>query len=73
MDIDVYLQPLTKELLQLWNRIDVFDAYTKTNFKLHGFLHSTTSDFSAYITYLGGVLKVILLIHLVLEVYIQCD
>jgi len=48
MDIDVYLQPLIKELLQLWNGVDAFDAYTKTNFKMHGVLHSTTSDFPAY-------------------------
>jgi len=48
MDIDVYLQPLIKELLQLWNGVDAFDAYTKTNFKMHGVLHSTTSNFPTY-------------------------
>ena len=26
MDIDVYLQPLIKELLQLWNGVDAFDT-----------------------------------------------
>ena len=28
MDIDVYLQPLIKELLQLWEGLDTFDACT---------------------------------------------
>ena len=48
MDIDVYFQPLINELLRLRNGADVFDAYTKTNFKMHGVFHSTTSDFPAY-------------------------
>jgi len=34
MDIDVYLQPLIQELIQLWNGVDAYDAYTKTSFKL---------------------------------------
>jgi len=48
MDIDIYLQPLIKELLQLWEGVDAFDAYTMTHFKLHGALHSTINDFPAY-------------------------
>ena len=32
MDIDVYLQPLVKELLQLWNGVDAYDAYTRKRF-----------------------------------------
>jgi len=34
MDTDVYLQPLIKELLQLWKWVDAFDVYTRTHFKL---------------------------------------
>jgi len=30
IDIDVFLQPLIKELLQLRNGVDAFDAYTRT-------------------------------------------
>jgi len=53
MDIDVYLQPLIKELLQLWKGVDAFNAYTMTHFKLQGALHSTTNGFSAYANFSG--------------------
>ena len=45
MNIDVFLQPLMKELLQLWEGVDAFDAFTKTHFKLWGALHWTINDF----------------------------
>jgi len=48
MDIDVFLQPLIKKLLQLWNGVDAFDAYTGTQFKLRGALHWIINDFPAY-------------------------
>ena len=48
MDINVFLQPLIKELLQLWNGVDTFDAYTRMQFKLRGALHWTINDFPAY-------------------------
>jgi len=48
MNIDVYLQPLSKELLQLWEGVDAFDADTMMHFKLQGVLHSTTNNFRTY-------------------------
>ena len=48
MDIDVYLQPLIKELLQLWTGVDAFDAYIRTCFNLRVALHSIISDFPVY-------------------------
>jgi len=72
MDIDVHLQPLIYKLLQLWNGVNAFDEYTKTNFKMHGVLYSTTSDFLTYASLFGWSTKVALLAHLVLEVHIQC-
>jgi len=48
MDIDVFLQPLIKKLLQLWNGVDVFEAYTRTHFKPRIALHWTINDFPAY-------------------------
>jgi len=57
MDIDVYLQPLVKALLHLWDGVDAYHAYSKTNFKLHGVLHSTTSDFTVYANLSGWSTK----------------
>jgi len=57
MDIDVYLQPLIKELLQSWKGVDAFDAYTRTRFNLRAALHSTTSDFPAYANLSGWSTK----------------
>jgi len=56
-DIDVYVLPLIKELLQLWKGIDTFDAYTRTHFNLRVALHSTTSDFPAYANLSGWSTK----------------
>ncbi|XP_061339756.1 uncharacterized protein LOC133286368 [Gastrolobium bilobum] len=45
-DIDVYLQPLMKELLELWNEgVDAYDASTRDMFKLRAALMWTISDF----------------------------
>lgn len=47
-DIDVYLQPLLHELKQLWEGVDVFDAYKEEWFKLRAILMCTINDFPAY-------------------------
>lgn len=53
-DIDVYLQPLVKELQELWNYgLETYDALTKHNFCLHTALLWTISDFPVY-AYLSG-------------------
>nr|GEY43398.1 hypothetical protein [Tanacetum cinerariifolium] len=43
--IDVYMQPLKKELKDLWGGIETFDAYARENFKLKAAVLSTISDF----------------------------
>jgi len=57
MDIDVYLQPLIKELVQLWQGVGAYDAYTNTRFTLWGALHYTTKDFPAYANTFGWSMK----------------
>lgn len=53
-DIDVYLQPLVKELQELWYYgLETYDALTKHNFCLHTALLWTISDFPVY-AYLSG-------------------
>jgi len=59
-DIDVYLQPLIKELKELWDEgVDAFDSYKQEMFKLHAALMWTISDFpglgnlSGWNTYTG--------------------
>lgn len=48
-DIDVYLQPLIKELKELWEEgLDTYDAYIQQNFKLHAAVMWTINDFPAY-------------------------
>ena len=71
-DIDMYLQPLVKELLQLWEGVDAFDAYSKTTFKLRVALHSTINDFPALQTCLVGVQRVFMHVHHVLTKRILC-
>nr|XP_025625188.1 uncharacterized protein LOC112717339 [Arachis hypogaea] len=45
-NIDVYLQPLIKELKELWNDgVDAYDSFEKKAFKLHATLMWTISDF----------------------------
>jgi hypothetical protein len=45
-NIDVYLQPLIKELQELWiNGVDAYDSFKHEMFKLHAALMWTISDF----------------------------
>uniref|UniRef100_A0A0V0GVB4 Putative ovule protein n=1 Tax=Solanum chacoense TaxID=4108 RepID=A0A0V0GVB4_SOLCH len=47
--IDVYLQPLIKELTFLWETgVEAFDISKKQNFQLRAALMWTISDFPAY-------------------------
>ncbi|XP_020081242.1 uncharacterized protein LOC109704874 [Ananas comosus] len=47
--IDIYLQPLIKELKELWEvGVETFDASTRQNFQLHAALLWTINDFPAY-------------------------
>ncbi|CAK8561187.1 unnamed protein product [Lathyrus sativus] len=59
-NIEVYLQPLVKELKELWtNGVDTYDSFKKDMFKLHANLMWTISDFlgmgalSGWNTYTG--------------------
>ena len=59
-DIDVYLQPLVKELKELWTTgVDTYDSFKKEVFTLHASLMWTISDFpglgmlSGWNTYTG--------------------
>jgi len=72
MDIDVYLQPLMKELLQLWEGVDVFNACTMTHFKSQRALHSTTNYFPTYANLSRWSTKGHFACQLVLKVHIQC-
>lgn len=48
-DIDVYLQPLIKELKGLWDvKVKTYDISTKENFQMHAALMWTINDFPAY-------------------------
>ena len=48
-NIDTYLQPLVKELQELWEHgIETFNAYKKESFQLHAALMWTINDFPAY-------------------------
>ncbi|KAL6520127.1 hypothetical protein OROHE_017270 [Orobanche hederae] len=47
--IDVYMQPLVKELKELWESgIDTYDASSNQMFNMRAALHSTISDFPGY-------------------------
>jgi len=59
-DIDVHLQPLVKELKELWTTgVDTYDSFKKEVFTLHATLKWTISDFpwlgmlSGWNTYTG--------------------
>jgi hypothetical protein len=54
-DIDVYLRPLVKELLQLWQNegVRVWDEYKQEEFDLRAFLFVTINDWLA-LTNLSG-------------------
>lgn len=48
-DINVYLTPLIKDLIILWEEgVDVDDVYTSDNFKLRAMLCCTINDIPAY-------------------------
>ncbi|XP_057520898.1 uncharacterized protein LOC130801145 [Amaranthus tricolor] len=48
-DIDIYLQPLIKDLNDLWEfSLETYDASTNTRFDMQVALASTISDFPAY-------------------------
>ncbi|XP_021747879.1 uncharacterized protein LOC110713739 [Chenopodium quinoa] len=48
-DIDIYLQPLIKDLKELWEvGLETYDASTDKRFMMHAALLSTISDFPAY-------------------------
>jgi hypothetical protein len=54
MDIDVYLQPLIKELLELWNvGVRTFNASKMKNFNMRAQLMWTINDLSAYADLFG--------------------
>lgn len=57
-DIDVYLQPLIKELKDLWeDGIETFDAHTKQMFQLRAAVLWTINDFPAYANLSGWTTK----------------
>ncbi|XP_038713903.1 uncharacterized protein LOC120007624 isoform X1 [Tripterygium wilfordii] len=57
-DIDVYLQPLIKELLELWEvGVHTYDAYAQQNFQLRAAVMWTINDFPAYGNLSGWVTK----------------
>ncbi|XP_019244414.1 PREDICTED: uncharacterized protein LOC109224282 [Nicotiana attenuata] len=47
-DIDVYLQPMIEELKELWDGVETYDAYSKSNFKMRAAIMWTINDFPAY-------------------------
>ncbi|GJW12626.1 ribonuclease H-like domain-containing protein [Tanacetum coccineum] len=48
-NLDVFLQPLIKELKTLWNDgVETYDAYRKNNFNMKATLLWTVSDFPTY-------------------------
>ncbi|GJY78866.1 transposon, En/Spm-like protein [Tanacetum coccineum] len=56
--IDVYMQPLIKELEDLWEKgVETFDVATKQMFRLKAAVHSTISDFSGYANLFGWSTK----------------
>ncbi|KAG8499629.1 hypothetical protein CXB51_006113 [Gossypium anomalum] len=56
-DIDIYLQPLIKELKQLWSGVETYDVLRKENFNLRAALLWTINDFLAYANLSGWSTK----------------
>jgi hypothetical protein len=56
-DIDVFLEPLVKELLELWKGIPTFDALTEKNFDLHAVVIWSIHDYPALSTFSGTVTR----------------
>ena len=53
-DIDIYLQPLIKELKELWEvGVETYDKSKKVMFQLCACLLWTVSDFTAYVNLSG--------------------
>ncbi|KAJ0479892.1 putative transposase, Ptta/En/Spm, plant [Helianthus annuus] len=62
--IDVYMQPLIKELKELWeDGVSTFDASTKQYFQLKASIISTISDFPGYANLSGWSTKGALACH----------
>ncbi|GKC14134.1 hypothetical protein Tco_1010916 [Tanacetum coccineum] len=56
--IDVYMQPLIKELEDLWEKgVETFDVATKQMFRIKAAVHSTISDFPGYANLSGWSTK----------------
>ena len=56
-DIDIYLQPLIKELKQLWSGVETYDVFKKENFNLRAALLWTINDFLTYANLFGWSTK----------------
>jgi len=57
-DIDVYLAPLIDDLRLMWEEgVQVFDAYSKSNFTLRAMIFCTINDFPAYANLSGYAVK----------------
>ncbi|XP_039119156.1 uncharacterized protein LOC120255387 [Dioscorea cayenensis subsp. rotundata] len=56
-DIDVFMQPLIKELKQLWTGVDTYDASLKQNFCMRAALLWPINDFPAYANLSGNLSK----------------
>ena len=70
-DIVVYLQPLIKELKELWDvGVETYDVSYKSIFQLHAELMWTINDFPAYGDLSGWNRKVLLHVLLVTTIHI---
>ena len=56
-DIDVFLQPLIEDLQKLWHGKQVYDAYKQESFLLRGILLWTISDYPAFGSLSGNIVK----------------
>ncbi|XP_039132426.1 uncharacterized protein LOC120269169 [Dioscorea cayenensis subsp. rotundata] len=56
-NIDIYLQPLIKELKQLWVGVETYDASVRRYFNMRAALLWTINDFSAYANLSGWSTK----------------
>ncbi|XP_039138748.1 uncharacterized protein LOC120276078 [Dioscorea cayenensis subsp. rotundata] len=56
-DIDIYLQPLIKELKQLWVGVETYDASVRRNFNMRAALLWSINDFPAYANLSGWSTK----------------
>ncbi|KAL0540323.1 hypothetical protein IC582_024558 [Cucumis melo] len=56
-DIDIYLQPLIKDLEELWKGVSCYDTVSKNAFNLRAILMWTINDFPAYENLAGRTTK----------------